>query len=200
MNTDSEFYTMTDLALMLNGINRRLERLEQILTERPEIIASKSPENESFKANFLKFENGGLGGIIGGEKKGDIKGKKEGGKKGGERGDANDPDGVFTLIAKTCHGFMLPYLNEIEAKRLQGGPGMMAAAKEVRKLMKSGYTEAQIVQAVKDATNEPFWRPNFRSLLKLSRKNRDGTPYIDVFLALNQKHHKLPTNRPRIIV
>ena len=200
MSTDNEFYTMTDLALMLNGISRRLERLEQMLAVPAKINTKKTTQNESFQANFLKFENGGLGGIIGGEKKGDCKGKKEGGKKGGERGAEFDPDKVFHLIAKTCHNFMLPYLSEIEAKRLKGGPGMVAAAKEVCKLIKLGYTEAQIVQAVKDATNEPFWRPNFRSLLKLSRKNRDGTPYIDVFLALNQKHHKLPTNRPRIIV
>lgn len=200
MNTETEFYSLTDLALMLNGISRSLERIEQALQNTPKIHTPKTAQNENFEGTFLKVQDGDLGGIIGGESIGGNRGKREGGKKGGERGDANDPDGVFTLIAKTCHGFMLPYLSEIEAKRLQGGPGMIAAAKEVRKLMKSGYTEAQIVQAVKDATNEPFWRPNFRSLLKLSRKNRDGTPYIDVFLALNQKHHKLPSNRPRIIV
>lgn len=95
---------------------------------------------------------------------------------------------------------MAGYLSGIELKRVQSAAGLRNAANEVAKLLKTGYTEAQIVQAVTDATNEPFWRKQFRSMLKLTRKNKDGVPYIDVFLALNQKNHKLPSNRPKIIV
>ena len=200
MNTDTEFYSLTDLALMLNGISRRLERMEQALQNTPKIITPKNAKKQNFKDSDLSEETGGLGGIIGGESIGGLRGKREGGKKGGERGFQDDPEKVSTMIAEKCHKIMLPYLSEHEVKRVQSAPGLRSAASEVRKLLKWGYTEAQIVQAVTDAANEPFWRTNFRSLLKLSRKNRDGTPYIDVFLALNQKHHKLPSNRPRIIV
>lgn len=200
MNTETEFYTMTDLALMLNGISRRLERIEQALQNAPKILTPKNAKKQNFKDSDLSEGNGGLGGIIGGEIRGEYEGRKEGGKKGGERGFLDDPEKVSTMIAEKCHKIMLPYLSEHEVKRVQSAPGLRSAASEVRKLLKWGYTEAQIVQAVTDAANEPFWRTNFRSLLKLSRRNRDGVPYIDVFLALNQRNHKLPTNRPRIIV
>lgn len=200
MNTDNEFYSLTDLALMLNGISRRLERMEQALQNTPKILTSKNAKKQNFKDSDLSEEIGGLGGIIGGESIGGNRGNREGGNKGGERGFQDDPEKVSTMIAEKCHKIMLPYLSEHEVKRVQSAPGLRSAASEVRKLLKWGYTEAQIVQAVTDAANEPFWRTNFRSLLKLSRRNRDGVPYIDVFLALNQRNHKLPTNRPRIIV
>lgn len=200
MNTETEFYTMTDLALMLNGINRRLERIEQALHETPKIHTPKTAKKQNFKDSALAEESGGLGGIIGGEIRGECEGREEGGKKGGGRGFEDGPQKVSTLIAEKCHLIMARYLSGIELKRVQSAAGLRNAANEVAKLLKTGYTEAQIVQAVTDATNEPFWRKQFRSMLKLTRKNKDGVPYIDVFLALNQKNHKLPSNRPKIIV
>ena len=92
------------------------------------------------------------------------------------------------------------YLNHVETERLNSKKAKEQAADVMRKLLKQGYTKQHILQAVTDATNNEFWRKQFRSLLKLSRKNADGVPYIDVFLALNQNAHKLPTKRARIIV
>lgn len=196
MFTETEYHNLTDLALMLNAIERRLERMEEMLKNHCEI----SGQNENFKETFLKVRNGGMGGIIGGVEIGGIRGKEKGGKKGGERGSENAPCEVSTNVAKRCIEIMAAYVSEIEAQRLQSAPGFKSAVIEVQKLMKTGYSEREIVQAVKDAANEPFWRKNFRSMLKLSRKNKDGVMYIDLFLALNQKNHKLPTNRPKIIV
>ena len=196
MFTETEYHNLTDLALMLNAIERRLERMEEILKNHCEI----SGQNENFKGDFVRNLETGLGGDYRGGSVRGYKGEREGGEKRGGKGAKIVPNEVSTNVAKRCIEIMAAYVSEIEAQRLQSAPGFKSAVIEVQKLMKTGYSEREIVQAVKDAANEPFWRKNFRSMLKLSRKNKDGVMYIDLFLALNQKNHKLPTNRPKIIV
>lgn len=88
-------------------------------------------------------------------------------------------------------------LSEIEKKRLDTDKARLIAMESYQKLVKLGYTDAMINQAIYDASNDIFWSKQFRSYAKLLRKNKDGVLYIDIFLALNQKSHKLPV--PRII-
>lgn len=55
----------------------------------------------------------------------------------------------------------------------------------VEKLLRiDGYTESEIVKAVKDARKHNFWKDNFLSLTKL-RKKKDNVTYIQKFLLLN---------------
>lgn len=145
------------------------------------------------------------GGIIGGDKIGGIRGKEKGGKKGGEITHQNlggetchnvsdileTVQKLIALIARNC--------SELEAARLQSKTSMRQAQAMYLKLLKQGYTKQHIFQAVTDATSDDFWSRQFRSLLKLGRKDKDGVLYIDKFLALRQKSHKLP-QRARIIV
>lgn len=63
------------------------------------------------------------------------------------------------------------------------------------KLQELGYTDAQIRQAVYNATRDDFWRRNCRSISKLSTKTKAGDLCIDLFLSLNQQAHKMPTGR-----
>lgn len=55
------------------------------------------------------------------------------------------------------------------------------------------YSAKQIETAIKWATNDLFWKTNFLSPNKLSKKDKDGVSYIDLFLA------KAGDNRNQII-
>lgn len=89
------------------------------------------------------------------------------------------------------------HLSDIEIARQVANDNMQHSLAIYDKLIRSGYTHQLIEQAVRDATNDAFWRLQFRSFRKLTRKNKDGVQYIDVFLALNRKQHKLSV--PKII-
>jgi hypothetical protein len=88
----------------------------------------------------------------------------------------------------------------MELERMKSSNALKQSAGVMAKLLQAGYTNEHILQAVTDAANDQFWRKQFRSLLKLTRKNKDGVMYVDVFLALNQNNHKLPQQRKKIIV
>lgn len=53
---------------------------------------------------------------------------------------------------------------------------------DIRILYNKGYTREQILQSIKYAINDNFWRSNFYSLSKLNKKNKDGVLYIAYFL------------------
>lgn len=89
------------------------------------------------------------------------------------------------------------HLSKLEIDRQISSDNMQHSLVAYDKLIRSGYTKQLIEQAVQDALNDSFWRLQFRSFRKLIRKNKDGVQYIDVFLALNRKQHKLPI--PKII-
>lgn len=196
MNTDTEFYSLSDLGIMLTQILRGIERIETALQNH----SQNSAQNENFKGDFVRNLKTGLGGDYRGGSDMGFKGKREGGEIRGGKGEKIAPNEVSTTVVTEALKIMECYLSEMEFSRANSATGRNAAAKEVQKLLNAGYSAAQVVQAVRDASNEPFWRKQFRSIAKLTRKNKDNVPYIDVFLALNQTKHKLPTNRPRIIV
>lgn len=89
------------------------------------------------------------------------------------------------------------HLSEFEIERQISRENMQHSLATYDKLIRTGYTKELIEQAVQDAMNDAFWRLQFRSFRKLTRKNKDGVQYIDVFLALNRKQHKLSV--PKII-
>ncbi len=88
-------------------------------------------------------------------------------------------------------------LSVMEAERIESETSVNSAIVTYAKLLEMGYTETLIYQAIQDASNDSFWSKQFRSYPKLLRKNKDGVFYIDVFLALKQRQHKLSI--PRII-
>ena len=89
------------------------------------------------------------------------------------------------------------HLSKLEIDRQILSDNMQHSLVAYDKLIRAGYTNQLIEQAVQDALNDSFWRLQFRSFRKLIRKNKDGVQYIDVFLALNRKQHKLSI--PKII-
>lgn len=64
------------------------------------------------------------------------------------------------------------------------------------------FTEEEIRKAVNWARNDWFWCGNFLSFSKLRKKNKDGVPYIEVFLEKakkqrDQKQNQIPPGNPR---
>lgn len=92
---------------------------------------------------------------------------------------------------------ILSNLSEIERNRMNKEKAQLIAVESYLKLSKLGYTDAMINQAIYNACSDSFWSKQFRSYAKLLRKNKDGIYYIDVFLSLNQKSHKI--SLPKII-
>lgn len=90
-----------------------------------------------------------------------------------------------------------PQLHEIEKARLWNNRSYETSDQIIRTLKKQGYTEQVIQQAVYNATRDEFWCRQFRSIAKLSRKNRDGVMYVDIFIAINQKNTKISV--PRVV-
>lgn len=88
-------------------------------------------------------------------------------------------------------------LSEIERNRMNKEKAQLIAIETYLKLTKAGYTDTMINQAIYNACSDSFWAKQFRSYAKLYRKNKDGVFYIDVFLSLNQKSHKIAV--PKII-
>lgn len=92
---------------------------------------------------------------------------------------------------------LFPLISQIERNRLESDRGVLVACQTYDKLLKLGYSESMIHQAVFNATRDGFWSKQFRSLAKLLRKNKDDVLYIDIFLAIGQKNHKVAI--PRIV-
>lgn len=92
---------------------------------------------------------------------------------------------------------IFPLISQIEQNRLESDRGILVGCQTYDKLLKLGYTEPMIHQAVFNATRDEFWSKQFRSLAKLLRKNKDDVLYIDIFLAIGQKNHKVAI--PRIV-
>lgn len=103
----------------------------------------------------------------------------------------------YEEIIKNLYKRYFGHLSEFEISRQSSKEDMHHALQTYDKLIRAGYTKQLIEQAVQDATNDAFWRQQFRSFRKLTRKNKDGVQYIDVFLALKSKQHKLSV--PKII-
>lgn len=92
---------------------------------------------------------------------------------------------------------IFPHISKIERDRLESKRGLFIACETYDKLIKKGYTDTMIHQAVFNATRDEFWSRQFRSLAKLLRKNRDEVFYIDVFLGIGSKNHKVSI--PKIV-
>ena len=92
---------------------------------------------------------------------------------------------------------LFPLISQIEQNRLESDRGILVGCQTYDKLLKLGYTEQMIEQSVFNATRDEFWSKQFRSLAKLLRKNKDDVLYIDIFLAIGQKNHKVAI--PRIV-
>lgn len=92
---------------------------------------------------------------------------------------------------------LLPNLSAVEQQRLMSDVGIYNACETYAKLLRMGYTDALIEQAVHNAVRDAFWAKQFRTLVKLLRKNRDDVFYIDVFLAMNMKSTKVSI--PKIV-
>lgn len=88
-------------------------------------------------------------------------------------------------------------LSSFERERLMESQALKEASDAYAKLISLGYSHKLIEQAIQDARNDTFWSQQFRSLRKLTRKNKDGVLYVDIFLALKQNKHKLTV--PKII-
>jgi hypothetical protein len=209
---DTEYYTpdLTEISMQLAELNRTVTELRGLIVS---AFANEGSEWKIFLDGEKKFLglHGFAGGIIGGEIRGDLKGRKEGGNKGGGKGVSEPPKNPqncerilnapdVEYLASKCTAVIARYLNPMELERMNSSNAMKQNAGVMAKLLQAGYTNEHILQAVTDAANDPFWRKQFRSLLKLTRKNKDGVMYIDVFLALNQTNHKLPQQRKKIIV
>lgn len=95
------------------------------------------------------------------------------------------------------HQMIFPHISSMEKNRLQSDKGILIACETYHNLRKKGYEDNMIHQAVFNATKDLFWSRQFRSLAKLTRKNRDDVYYIDVFLAIGQKNHKVSI--PKIV-
>jgi hypothetical protein len=61
------------------------------------------------------------------------------------------------------------------------------------KLMKMGYTKSQVVAATTYGREDEFWKTNFYSATKLFKLDKEGTRYIDRFLANANVSQKNPT-------
>ncbi len=92
---------------------------------------------------------------------------------------------------------ILPNVSQLEKERLVSDTSTSNACIMYSKLVKLGYTDKAIHQAVYNATRDVFWSKQFRTLMKLHRKNKDEVYYIDVFLAINAKATKV--NIPRVV-
>jgi len=92
---------------------------------------------------------------------------------------------------------IFPHISEIERNRLKSERGIFVACETYDKLIQKGYDDRMIYQAVFNATRDEFWSRQFRSLAKLLRKNRDEVLYIDVFLGIGLKNHKVSI--PKIV-
>ena len=192
----------TELAMQIRELRGLVVETLQLLK------TMQKAQNEflGFYSLNLLNQTSNSGGDIGGESIGGIRGKREGGNKGGQKTQKNTTISEpiehtdAWQIMEQAGALLSVYLNHVELERMQSKRAKEQAADVMRKLLQQGYTKQHILQAVTDANNSEFWRRQFRSLLKLTRKNADGVPYIDVFLALNQNAHKLPTKRARIIV
>jgi hypothetical protein len=92
---------------------------------------------------------------------------------------------------------IFPHISKIERSRLESERGILIACETFDKLIQKGYTDEMIKQAVFNATRDEFWSRQFRSLAKLLRKNRDEVLYIDIFLAIGVKNHKISI--PKIV-
>jgi len=209
---DTEYYTpdLTEISMQLADLNRTVTELRGLIVS---AFVNEGSEWKTFSDGEKKFLglHGFAGGIIGGEIRGDLKGRKEGGNKGGGKGESEPPKNPQNCerilnaqdaeyLASKCTAVIARYLNPMELERMNSSNALKQSAGVMAKLLQAGYTNEHILQAVTDAANDPFWRKQFRSLLKLTRKNKDGVMYVDVFLALNQTNHKLPQQRKKIIV
>ena len=209
---DTEYYTpdLTEISMQLAELNRTVTELRGLIVS---AFVNEGSEWKTFSDGEKKILGlpGFAGGIIGGEIRGDIKGRKEGGKKGGGKGDeltSKSPKNCERILnaqdldnlASKCTAVIARYLNPMELERMNSSNALKQNAGVMAKLLQAGYTNEHILQAVTDAANDPFWRKQFRSLLKLTRKNKDSVMYVDVFLALNQTNHKSPQQRKKIIV
>jgi hypothetical protein len=92
---------------------------------------------------------------------------------------------------------IFPNLSQIEQKRQESEKAILVACEIYDKLIKKGYDERMIHQAVYSASRDQFWSKQFRSLAKLLRKNKDDIYYIDIFLSIDQKNHKISI--PKIV-
>jgi hypothetical protein len=100
MNTDTEYYNLSDLAVTLNGIVRRLERMEQAITDLSQNFTPKTVQNENFKEYSVRNIETGLGGDIGGGLRRGYKGETLGGGKKGGKGFENAPGEVSTKVVQ----------------------------------------------------------------------------------------------------
>lgn len=79
-------------------------------------------------------------------------------------------------------------------------PQQAAKAAEIYHELKSkGYGKEKVKQAVLFAVNDPFWKVNFRTPMKLLKKDKEGSLYIDVFLShSSQKEVPVKTYNPHV--
>ena len=103
----------------------------------------------------------------------------------------------FVPKIEKLNKMIYPHISELERKRTAEKSTMKKNCYIYSKLLKLGYTDSSIEQAVYNATRDNFWSKQFRTLSKLIRKNKDDIYYIDVFLAINRKSTKV--NIPTII-
>lgn len=57
----------------------------------------------------------------------------------------------------------------------------------IKKLVDLGYTKENIINACKNALNDVFWTKKLLTVTMLTRSNKDGLKYIDVFLKLSKE-------------
>ena len=196
------YFMLKSVIAELKFLRMELEQIKAILCNDFEAVKN-SPEKKV--VGYCGF----LGGIIGGEEIGGIRGKEKGGNKGGGKGEIiskKSPEKIVknehpehAEFAKRLADLIGANLSPIENSRLQAKNVQIEYRKTIATLLKQGYTKDHILQAVTDATRDQFWCKQFRTLNKLNRKNKEGVLYIDIFLALRQKQHKLP-QRAKIIV
>ncbi|MBC8527188.1 MAG: hypothetical protein H8D22_10145, partial [Candidatus Cloacimonetes bacterium] len=57
---------------------------------------------------------------------------------------------------------------------------------DIRLLNNRGYDRKTILDAMKRAMDDDFWRNNFYTISKLNTKNKHGIYFIDVFLDIKK--------------
>lgn len=79
-------------------------------------------------------------------------------------------------------------------------PSQAAKAAEIYHELKSkGYDKDKVKRAVLFAVNDQFWKANFRTPMKLLKKDKEGTLYIDLFLSLSQEETRpVKTYNPHV--
>ncbi len=93
-----------------------------------------------------------------------------------DKDNGNEKDNVneIVLYEKICQFFPEKFLPDKNEKKKW--------LNDLRLLMeRDGLTENEIIDMVKWARQDDFWKANFLSVRKLRKKNREGIPYFMVF-------------------